>query len=310
MEARPGELVGEPTASRRARRLLRAPRFWLAAFGFDPQRFFSAMAGLPRVVADYFRFRRLQNDANNWPVSLTAPIPVNSYAPNGEPRGHYFWQDLYVAQRVFAASPSHHIDVGSRVDGFVAHVASFRPLTVLDIRPTRIDVSNIQFIQCDLLNLPSGLIGSADSVSCLHALEHFGLGRYGDAIGENLHERGILCLAELLKSGGTLYLSVPIGRQRVEFNAHRVFAVATVLALARDWLELTRFSFVDDDGRFHLDADPTAQGYQQLVYGCGIFEFQKREPSSSCVSNHCQRDSSLSAYCASPKKGYGYAPVK
>jgi hypothetical protein len=33
--------------------------------------------------------------------------------------------------------------------------------------------------------------GYCDSLSCLHALEHFGLGRYGDPIDPRGHEKGI-----------------------------------------------------------------------------------------------------------------------
>jgi SAM-dependent methyltransferase len=276
VEAEPAGASRRRTHLRLARTVLRTPRYWLTAFGVDPLRFMHAMRGLPRVIVDYVRFRRLHKDAEHWPVSLSAPCPGDRTAPSGEVRGHYFWQDLHVAQRIFNASPAHHIDVGSRVDGFVAHVAAFRPLTVLDIRPTYIKVANITFIQCDLLALPPNIAATADSVSCLHALEHFGLGRYGDALGDNLYEKGLECLIDLLTPGGTLYLSVPIGRQRVEFNAHRVFAVPTVLDMARPALELTGFSYVDDYGGFHPNADPLAADYARLVYGCGIFEFRKR----------------------------------
>ena len=36
---------------------------------------------------------------------------------------------------IYAARPEKHVDVGSRVDGFVAHVASFREIEVFDVRP-------------------------------------------------------------------------------------------------------------------------------------------------------------------------------
>jgi hypothetical protein len=248
----------------------------MTAFGLDPLRFLYALAGAPRLAGDYVRFRRLHRGVSQWPVSLSAPCPADRNTPNGETRGHYFWQDLYVAQRVFNAAPRHHVDVGSRVDGFVAHVASFRPLTVLDIRAAGISVPNVTFVQCDLLHLRGDLVGTADSVSCLHALEHFGLGRYGDPLGQNLYEDGFSRLSELLTRGGTLYVSVPIGRQRVEFNAHRVFAVPTILDLAASHFDLERFSYIDDDGDFHMGVDPTALELPRLSYGCGIFEFRKR----------------------------------
>jgi len=71
-----------------------------------------------------------------------------------------------------------------------------------------------------------------DSLSCLHVLEHFGLGRYGDAIDPNGYKTGFANLASLLRPGARFYLSTPTGRERVEFNANWVFDPATILGLA------------------------------------------------------------------------------
>ncbi|KAA3512449.1 hypothetical protein CPJ18_07285 [Agrobacterium rosae] len=91
-------------------------------------------------------------------------------------KGHYFHQDLLVAGYIHAANPVRHIDVGSRIDGFVAHVASFREIEVLDVRPLQpTSHKNIVFQQADLMRDAGEEI--TDSLSCLHAIEHFGLGR-------------------------------------------------------------------------------------------------------------------------------------
>jgi hypothetical protein len=79
-------------------------------------------------------------------------------------------------------------------------------------------------------------------------------------------------LQRVLCPEGRLYFSVPIGRERVEFNAHRVFAISTVLN-AFQGLSLLSFSFVDDEDRMHKDVD-----WKQVPvcdYGCGMFEFTK-----------------------------------
>lgn len=83
---------------------------------------------------------------------------------------------------IFQNKPEKHIDIGSRVDGFVAHLASFREVFVFDIRNIESKVKNIHFVQADLMRFDENLTESTDSISCLHALEHFGLGRYGDEI--------------------------------------------------------------------------------------------------------------------------------
>ena len=77
--------------------------------------------------------------------------------------------------------------------------------------------------------IPPGLAESTDSLSCLHALEHFGLGRYGDPVDYDGYLKGFDNLYRILKPGGRLYFSVPMGPQRIEFDAHRVFSMAYLL---------------------------------------------------------------------------------
>jgi hypothetical protein len=64
------------------------------------------------------------------------PIVDEKYAEAGEAKGHYFHQDLYVAQKVYENKAIKHVDIGSRIDGFVAHVASYRKIELFDIRPS------------------------------------------------------------------------------------------------------------------------------------------------------------------------------
>jgi SAM-dependent methyltransferase len=166
------------------------------------------------------------------------------------------------------------VDIGSRVDGFVAHIAAFRDIDVLDIRPIENRAHpRIRFVQADLMNPLDELVGRYPSVSCLHALEHFGLGRYSDPIDPAGHRKGFAAISQLVAPGGTLYISVPIGRARVEFNAHRVFHPREPLEWAGDALTLAKFDYVDDAGDLIRDATPDdARG---LEYGCGIYTFTR-----------------------------------
>lgn len=82
----------------------------------------------------------------------------------------------------------------------------------------------------------------------------------------------------MLKSGGMFYFSTPIGEQRIEFNAHRVFSVGFLLSLFTDDYELKSFSFIDDNNHFHPEAklnDENIKNNFGCTYGCGIFELQK-----------------------------------
>jgi hypothetical protein len=120
-------------------------------------------------------------------------------------------------------------------------------------------------------------IEKSDSVSCLHAIEHFGLGRYTDPIDVNGHLSGIRNLVDLVKEGGTLYISFPIGKaDEVQYNAHRVFHPQSILKvpeIAKN-MRLTRFDFVDDRGDLHLK-QTVESAVGRLTYGCGIYTFER-----------------------------------
>ena len=234
------------------------------------------LRGLPGYVRDYLEFRpQVQDD--QFRISFF-PVLADKYKQGGTSKGHYFHQDLLVAQRIFKANPKRHIDVGSRIDGFVSHVASFREITVIDIRAITSDVNNIQFEQADMMSQDLEIDAQCDSLSCLHALEHFGLGRYGDPIHVDGHLRGLNNLHRLLLPGGLLYFSVPIGPQRVEFNAQRVFSLRYLLDLFEGKFEIESFSFVDDSGDLHKNialSSDLIESNCNCNFGCGIFEMRK-----------------------------------
>ncbi|QPF87114.1 DUF268 domain-containing protein [Bradyrhizobium genosp. L] len=244
----------------------------LLAVGLDPRRL-RLLVKYPRYIVDYRKFK-----ARGGRVAKIYPVLIDFAAQAGSVRGHYFHQDLLVASLVFQANPVRHIDIGSRVDGFVAHVAAFRSIEVMDIRALD-DTGhpNISFLQADLMQLRAEYTESADSISCLHALEHFGLGRYGDDIDPAGHIAGFRNILKMLKTGGTLYISFPIGRSsQVHFNSQRVFTPLEVLG----WidsdvkLELMRFDFVDDDGVLHTKVN-IHEADIDVRYGCGIYTFCK-----------------------------------
>ena len=253
-------------------------------FGFDPLAGWSSVRGVPRYARDLRAFRRAHQasaDSAQWPLATLVPCFADRFEQSGAASGHYFHQDLLVARRIFARAPWLHVDVGSRIDGFVAHVASFRPIRVLDIREMKGSIPNVSFAQCDLMrDLPEPMVGSCDSLSCLHALEHFGLGRYGDPIRPDGHEEALANLARIVAPGGWFYLSVPIGPQRVEFNAHRVFALRHLLDLVGGAFEVRALSIVDDHGdlleRVALHDGSAIDANFGCHYGCAIVEAVRR----------------------------------
>ena len=249
-------------------------------YGFDPRKSFSMLKGTRRIARErrLFERQRLQSgDPDSFPLGESWPIPFEREDSAGSASGQYFHQDLYVAREIFKRNPKRHIDVGSRIDGFVAHVATFRSIEVIDLRPLESKTDGIKFLQADLLKpLPDDL--KSDSVSCLHALEHFGLGRYGDEIAYDGWERGLQSLKSMLLPGGRLYFSVPTGKdQRVEFNAHRVFAMPFLRDRLRQDFRIEGLAFVDDAGDLVTDIDPDSNPAEDsfgATYGCSIWTLE------------------------------------
>lgn len=260
-------------------KVAKSTNLFFISFGIDLKKFFYSMVAIPSFIRDYISLRRQKNKISDFSIGSLNFQLADKYDTSGIAKGHYFHQDLLVASKIFINNPKRHIDVGSRVDGFVAHVASFRKIDIIDIRVLNSINSNINYLQADLMSeLPGMLIESCDSLSCLHALEHFGLGRYGDRIHWEGHLLGFENLFKILKQGGRFYFSVPIGRQRIEFNAHRVFSLTYLVNMFRNRLEILSFAYVDDLGDLHtdiiLDMDRISNNCG-CYFGCGIFELKK-----------------------------------
>lgn len=231
----------------------------------------------PRALIRYWNDRRAFQSLGG-KVSGTHMMLTDFEDLAGVASGHYFHQDLLVASFVFSKKPVRHIDVGSRIDGFVAHVASYRKIEVIDVRDIgHIGHPQVRFLKRDLMVEARSFDEIADSLSCLHTIEHFGLGRYGDSIDPDGHLKGFQNLVDMLKPGGTLYLSFPIGkRNEVHFNAHRIFHPMDVLAwpLQRSRVTLERFDYVDDEGFLHCNVSLNSS-VPEMSYGCGIYTFIK-----------------------------------
>jgi SAM-dependent methyltransferase len=250
--------------------------YWLlrAQLGIDPIKALRSLQGLPRFLRDYFRFRSSYTGR----LELL-PCLHDWHEEGGATTLEYFWQDLLVAREIFQARPERHVDIGSRVDGFVAHVASFREIEVFDVRPITTQIPGVRFRRADLMQPVEGMTDYCDSVSCLHALEHFGLGRYGDPIDPKGFERGLANMATLLRKDGVLYLSVPIGVERVEFNGQRVFDPRAMIDLAMtNSLQLRELKVIRQGGKVEAIVvdELRLSDLASQRYALGMFIFTKR----------------------------------
>ena len=223
---------------------------------------------LPRYVGDWIAFSR---EAKNWSVRFADSYPcLADRLPTTPFDPHYFHQGNWIARRLASAQPAQHVDVGSSIltmGVLSAHV----PTIFVDYRPLMTKQTGLHCVAGDITRLPFA-DQSIGSLSSLHVIEHIGLGRYGDPLNAEGARQAAAELQRVVARGGRLYLSTPIGRERVCFNAHRVFSPNTILSWFSQ-LQLMDFSYVSDNGTFHENA--SAGCVPSLEYGCGFFEFQR-----------------------------------
>lgn len=249
--------------------------YWIlkVQIGFDPIIFINSVRGLWPFIRDYYKFSNIFKGRVKF-----KPCLHDRYEEGGSTKDEYFWQDLVVSQMIFKKSPSVHIDIGSRLDGFVAHLASFRNVEVFDIRPLTSKIPGITYIQADLMSEQSKYFNYCDSLSCLHAIEHFGLGRYGDNIDIDGYKKGLASMAKILKKSGIFYLSTPIGVECVEFNANWIFSPLTIVREATvNCLHLVDFYVFDRINGYRPESitEDSLQKFSTVDYALGIFVFQK-----------------------------------
>ena len=209
--------------------------YFLRQLGFDPILTWRAIVALPKFLRDLIIFTQ-----KNGLKGIRLSPNIQDYFDNsGVTDGHYFWQDLIVAKWIFEQNPSTHLDIGSRLDGFVAHLLTFREVEIIDIRPAKNRIPNLVTHVGDATGKIQATKEEYESVSSLHSIEHFGLGRYGDPIRLNGHYEGLLSIAGKVKLGGILYVSFPIGKPVTEFNSQRVLDPMWAIDV------LTKFDILD-----------------------------------------------------------------
>ena len=196
------------------------------------------------------------------------------HAQAGSADGHYFWQDLICARWINQQNPETHFDVGSRVDGFIAHLLSFREVIQLDIRENHSSIPGLKILIGDAQTNLSNLGRKFSSVSSLHSIEHFGLGRYGDKVEPDGHIAGLRNIADLVEDGGLLYISFPIGKFTIEFNAQRILDPLFPLDVLEDF-ELIDFVIIPWKGQPILNSSP--REVDKNLWGqAGLYKFKKR----------------------------------
>ncbi len=86
-----------------------------------------------------------------------------------------------------------------------------------------------------------------DSILCISSIEHDGLGRYGDPLNPVGDLETMAKLRSMLKKDGILFLAIPVGRDALYWNAHRVYGKKRLELLFEGWDILETSGFSESD---------------------------------------------------------------
>ena len=227
------------------------------------------LAKYPRYLSDMLSYGRMDG-AEAIKLKDTYPCLFDRTSKT-RVDSHYFYQDIWAFKKIFFLKPQLHVDVGSNVK-YVGFLTAVTNVHFVDIRPLEVsNINNLKSVKGSILDLPYEN-NSLESVSCLHVAEHIGLGRYGDALDPQGTKKAAAELARCLAKGGNLFFSVPVGKPRLCFNAHRIHSPKRIIDYFDD-LKLVELSGTDDEKRFieNIDIDTL----ESEKYACGMFWFTK-----------------------------------
>jgi SAM-dependent methyltransferase len=206
-----------------------------------------------------FRFKDRNVQINDW----TTSTPFDP---------HYTYHTSWAARKLNKIQPDFHVDIGSDLR-FCTLISAFISTTFYDYRPAHIHLSNFKSEHADLVNLHFS-DDSIESLSCMHVVEHVGLGRYGDPIDYEGDLKAINELKRVIKPGGSLLFVVPTGKPKIMFNAHRIYSYNQIIECFKGF-ELMEFSLLPDIWTNGMVKNASADLANSQIYACGCYWFVK-----------------------------------
>jgi len=235
---------------------------------------FSLFALLPRYLTffiEYITFRRLADHRFSILPSDLFPQLHDRTKEHGFDR-HYIYHTAWAARVLAETKTKKHVDISSSLY-FTGIASAWVKFDFYDYRPAQLQLNNVASRSADLTQLHFKS-NSQTSLSCMHTLEHIGLGRYGDPLNTNGDLKAMEELQRVVAKKGKLLIVVPVGKPKIMFNAHRIYSYEQILK-AFDQLKLTEFSLVPDGENAHLIRNAKPSLVTKQVYACGCFWFTK-----------------------------------
>lgn len=227
----------------------------------------------PLILRSYLSYKN-KDTKKRFPVPFSGVMPcLFENIPYTRFDTHYVYHTAWAARKVKEIGEDSHVDISSSLY-FSSIVSAFVPVTFYDYRPASLNLSNLSSFRADLTQLHFEN-DSVRSVSCMHTVEHVGLGRYGDPVDPDGDMKAAKELERVVAKGGSLLFVVPVGKPKIQFNAHRIYSYQMVLDMFPN-LTLREFSLIPDNAlKTGMIFDATKEQSDKQAYGCGCFWFVK-----------------------------------
>ena len=229
-----------------------------------------------KLKKEFKKFKKLSDEVGaRFPVKWENIFFISGDSTNNtEFDAHYVYHPAWAARILEKTKPQKHIDISSTLH-FCSIVSAFIPIDFYDYRPAFLNLSNLNSKRGDLTSLPFE-DSSVESISCMHAIEHIGLGRYGDPLDPDGDLKAIKELKRVTAKDGSLIFVVPVRQPKIMFNAHRIYSYNQVIGYFDDF-ELKQFALIPDNATISgIILEATKNQADKQGYGCGCFWFQKK----------------------------------
>lgn len=227
-----------------------------------------------KYLMDFYLFKKKSD--NRFKLNFFNKTPcLEDNTKNTSFDTHYIYHPAWAARIIKEINPRLHIDISSTLH-FCSILSAFIPIKFYDYRPAKIHLSNLESLSANLTKLFFE-DESIESLSCMHTIEHIGLGRYGDPIDPSGDIKAIKELKRVVKKGGNLLFVVPIGgTPEIIFNSHRTYTFDQIILFFKEF-ELKKFSLVPNQyPNTNFIENATKQEADDQTFGCGCFWFIKK----------------------------------
>lgn len=191
------------------------------------------LSATPRVPAQlFYRYRQQLAELRATPGEFD--IREEMYFEAGEhPASYIDAECAFTSRLLHEIEPQRILDIGSHRTYILGLLAHF-PVTTIDVRSRRPAFDQETTITSDAKHLQVD-DESFNAVVSLCAVEHFGLGRYGDDLDMSADSQAFAEMIRVLKPSGHLIFSTTItrGRPTLAFNGHRIYSYEMIHRLCR-----------------------------------------------------------------------------